>query len=172
MRVLRTVVQAPILPMLGARHHSHLCCVIVGRAALLFQQPLQQAFGRLGVAPALDGLVKHIAILINGSPQPVILASDGDHNLVEVLNVTAARPLALKAAGLVWPELQGPPANCLIRDDDAALEQHLIDQSQAHRESEIELHCMGDDLGWEAVTFVADRQVHSRTLKPNAAAQK
>jgi hypothetical protein len=29
--------------------------------ALLLQQTLQQAFGRLGVAPALDDLVKHIA---------------------------------------------------------------------------------------------------------------
>jgi hypothetical protein len=43
-------------------------------AALLLQQTLQQAFGRFGVAPRLDDLVKHVAILIDGSPQPVLLS--------------------------------------------------------------------------------------------------
>src|SRR5918995_4735995 len=48
-------------------------------------------------------------------------SSNGNHNLVEVPNITAAWPPASEAAGVVWPELQGPPANGLIGHDDAAL---------------------------------------------------
>jgi hypothetical protein len=88
-------------------------------------------------------------------------SSNGNHNLVEVPNITAAWPPASEAAGVVWPELQGPPANGLIGHDDAALEQHLFDQPQAQRESEIEPNRMSDDLGWKAMTFVADGLGHA-----------
>jgi hypothetical protein len=44
------------------------------RAALLLQKASQQALGRRGVAPCLDDLVEYIAILVDGSPEPVLLA--------------------------------------------------------------------------------------------------
>jgi hypothetical protein len=74
-------------------------------AALLAQQTFQQALGRLGVAARLDDLIKHVSVLINGSPQPVLLTRDRDHNLIQVPDVAAARPLVPEAASVLKPKL-------------------------------------------------------------------
>ena len=132
-----------------------------GWAALLPQQTLQQALGRLGVASALDDLIEHIAVLINRPPQPVLLARDRDHDLIEVPDVAAARRLAPETASVRRPELQRPAADGLVGDDDAALEQHLLDQPQAQRKPEVQPDRMGDDLRRKAVAFVADGLAHA-----------
>ncbi|SDP54587.1 hypothetical protein SAMN05428967_2386 [Phyllobacterium sp. YR620] len=43
-----------------------------------FQQTNKQAFGSLGIAAVLNDLVEHVAILIDGTPESVFLAGDGD----------------------------------------------------------------------------------------------
>jgi hypothetical protein len=65
----------------------------------------------------LDDLIQHIAILIHGPPEPVLPAGNADDHLVKVPNIAPVRPLAFEAAGVVWPELQRPPANSLIGYD-------------------------------------------------------
>jgi hypothetical protein len=140
-----------------------------GWAALLPQETPQQAFGRLGVAAGLDNLIKHTAILIHRPPQPVLLARDRDHDLVKVPDIMAARSLAPETANIVWAEFQRPPTDCLIGDEDAALEQHLFNQPQAQRKTKIQPDRMGDDPKREAVTFVADGMGHAAVLKSQAA---
>jgi hypothetical protein len=77
-----------------------------GWAALLPQQPFQQTLGCLGVASILDNLIEHIAVLINRPTQPVFLARDRDHDLVEVPDIAAARPLAPEAAAYSGPNVR------------------------------------------------------------------
>jgi hypothetical protein len=77
------------------------------RAALLLQQAPQQAFRRFGIAPRLDDFVEGVSVLVNGSSEPIRLASDRDHDLVEMPDVMAARRLAPEAASVHRPEL--PP---------------------------------------------------------------
>ena len=84
------------------------------RAALLLQQTFQQAAGRFGVAPHLDDFVEDIAVLIDGPPQPVLLARDRDHDLIQMPDVTVAWRLAPEAAGVSRAELQGPSSDGLI----------------------------------------------------------
>ena len=48
----------------------------------------QQALGRLLVTSALHQHVEHDAVLIDGAPQPVLLAGDGDHGFIEVPLIT------------------------------------------------------------------------------------
>ncbi len=131
------------------------------RSALLLQQAPQQALGGLGITPALNDLVKDISVLVDDPPQPVLLAHDGDHDLVEVPNVMAARRFALEAAGVRWPELQRLAADRLVRDDNPALEQHLLDQPKAQWEPEVQSNRMGDDLRWEAMALVANGFDHA-----------
>jgi hypothetical protein len=78
------------------------------------QEPFQQALGRLGVAAGLDNLIEHVTILIHGPPEPVLLAGDRDHDLVEVPDVAAAWRLAPETASVRGPELQRPPADHLV----------------------------------------------------------
>ena len=130
------------------------------RAALLPQEAPQQALGCRGIAAALEDFIEHIAILINRPPQPVLLARDRDRNLIQVPDVAAAWRLAPEAPSVSRPELQRPSADGLVRDEDAALEQHLLNQPQAQREPEVQPDRMGDDLWWEAMALVADRLAH------------
>ena len=131
------------------------------QAALPLQQTLQQAFGRLGVAPRLDDLIEDLAILIDGPPQPVLLAGNADHDLVQVPDVTRAWRLAPEPAGVRWPELHRPAPHSLVGYDDAMLEQHFLDQAQAQREAEVQPDSMSDDLRWKAVALVADGLAHA-----------
>ena len=140
MRVLRSVIQTLVRAVFDFWHDltpgGSIRAQLIGDnpsgwTALLPQQPLQQALGRFGVAPRLDDFVEHIAVLINRPPQPVFLARDRDHDLVEVPDVAPARPLAFEATGVIRPKLQNPAPDRLVGHDDAALEQHLLDQPQA-----------------------------------------
>ena len=103
MRILRPIVKPLVRAVLDFWHDlapgGSIGAELVGDhspgwAALLPQQTLQQALGRLGVAAVLDDLIEHIAVLINRPPQPVLLARDRDHDLIEVPDVAAARRLA------------------------------------------------------------------------------
>ncbi len=100
------------------------------RGALLLQQTLQQAFGRFGIAPCLDDFVEDLAVLVDGSPEPVPLAGNGDHDLVQMPDVAAAWRPAPEAAGISRAEPQGPSSDVRIGHDDSALQQHRLDQPQ------------------------------------------
>jgi hypothetical protein len=89
-----------------------------GWAALLAQETPQQALGRFGITPRLDDFVEHIAVLIHRPPQPVLLARDRDHDLIEVPDVATAWRLTPETARVRRPELQRPSADGLVRDND------------------------------------------------------
>ena len=108
------------------------------RAALLPQEAPQQALGCRGISAGLHDLIKDVSILVNRPPEPVLLASDGDYDLIQMPDVAAAWRLALETASVIRPELQRPPANRLIGDNDAALQEHLLDQPQAQRKPKVQ----------------------------------
>src|SRR6266498_2197910 len=91
----------------------------------------------------------------------MLLAGDGDGDFVEVPDIISTGPFAAQAPSVVQPELLSPPTDRLVGNDDAALQQHFFDMTQAQRKSIIQPHRVGDDLGWEPMPFVADlRSVH------------
>src|SRR5690606_38651207 len=118
-----------------------------GHGALLLHQSGQQTLGRLGVASALDDLVKHVSVLINGAPQPVLLASDADNHFIQMPDVMRTSLLAAQPPGIGRSKLFTPAPDRLVRDDDSTLEQHLLDKSEAQWKSEVQPNCMGNDLG-------------------------
>ena len=98
----------------------------LGGQPCFFQKTRQQAPCRLCVTSRLHDLIQDIAVLIDGAPQPVLLAADTDDDLVEMPDVMPARPLAPEAAGVIPPELHRPAPHGLIGDDDATFQQHLL----------------------------------------------
>ena len=126
------------------------------RDALLLQKSSQQSFGSLGIATGLDDLVKDIAILINSAPQPVSPAGNSDERLVQMPHAIPAGLLTMKATCIVWAKLLCPAADRFIGDDNATLQQHLFNKTQAQRKSEVEPHCVCDGLGRETMALVAD----------------
>jgi len=128
-----------------------------GRTALLLQQAPEQTPCCFGIAPGLQDLVENIAIMVDGAPQPVLLAGDADHDLVEMPDVAKARALSPEPACVVRSELSGPAAHRLLGDNDAAL-QHFLDQAKAQGEAEIQPHRMRDDRGRKTMATI----VHGR----------
>ena len=161
--ILRTVVQSLVLAMLDARHDLPLgggvAFQLVGdqhtrRSPLLLQKLAEQAFGGLLVAPALDEDVENKAFLVNGAPEPMLLAGDGDDDLVKVPFVAAARGSATDAVGEFPTEFQAPLPDRLVCDRNPASRQHLLDHAQAQRESEIQPDRVADELGGMAIASV------------------
>jgi hypothetical protein len=96
----RSVVDPFVLPMLDAGHDLPLgrsiAAQLVGdqytrRSPPLLQKLAQQAFRGLLGAPALHEDIENKALLVDRAPEPVLLADDGDDELVEMPFVTPAR---------------------------------------------------------------------------------
>jgi len=109
----------------------------VRRSPLLFQELAEQALGGLLVASALDEDIENKALLVDRAPEPVLLAGDGEDDLVKMLFVAAAGGSPTKAVGEFLAEFQAPLSDRLVGNRDAASRQHLFDRTQAQREPEI-----------------------------------
>jgi hypothetical protein len=103
------------------------------RPHLLLEQLTQQALGRLLVAPALHQHVEHDAVLVDRPPQPVLLAGDGDHHLIEMPLITGTGQPAADLVGEGLAELECPLPHRLMADEDDAGRQHLLDHAKAQR---------------------------------------
>jgi hypothetical protein len=106
-------------------------------------EPGQQALGRFGVAAVPNDLVEYVPALIDGAPEPVFPASNADDCLVQVPNVAWAWRLAAKTSGILRTELPAPSADRFVGYDDAALEQHHLDEPEAQGKSEVQPNCIG-----------------------------
>jgi hypothetical protein len=128
--------------------------------ALFLQETLQQAVGCLRVAAGLHNFIKNVSVLVHSPPEPMLVSCNLDSDRVQMPGVMAARRVLPEAADIVRPKLQSPSADSPIGNQDAALEQHLLNQTQAQWEPELEPHSVNNDLGWEAVAFVANGLGH------------
>src|SRR5215207_4760045 len=99
--------------MLDTGHDLSFCgsvaCEFVGdhhprRDALLLEQLSQQAFGRLCIAAALNQDVEHGSVLVDGPPQPMLLAGNADHDLIKVPLVPGCRKTSPDLIGKALPE--------------------------------------------------------------------
>src|SRR3954465_15134536 len=88
MRILGPVVQSFVPPMFDRGHHLVFRGAVARQlvrdhhtrhAGLPLQQLAKQALGGLLVAPALDQNVEHDPILVDGPPEPMLLAADLRH---------------------------------------------------------------------------------------------
>lgn len=61
------------------------CDDTLRRQALFLQQPDQQSLGSLGIAAGLNDLVENVTVLVNGTPEPMFAAADGNHHLVQMV---------------------------------------------------------------------------------------
>jgi hypothetical protein len=94
------------------------CCepnFFVKRCSTLLEELAEQAFGGFLVAPALDENIENEAVLVNGSPEPMLLPGEADDNLIEVPFVATARRSPTDAVGEFPAEFEAPLPDRLVR---------------------------------------------------------
>jgi hypothetical protein len=118
------------------------------------QKLLEEALRGVGITPGLNEDVEHNAILIDGTPEIVLHASDSDEDLDHVPLVPWPWPAAAQAVGETRAEFLVPASYRLIGDHDAALSQEQLNMPQAEAEHVVEPDGVADDLGWEPMAVV------------------
>ena len=113
---------------------------------LLLQQLVQQAFGRLLVAPALDEDVENKAFLIDRAPNRMFPAGDGDDDLIQVPFAATARSSSADAVYECPAEFQALRPDRLMCHRAAASRPHPLDHVQAQQEPEIAPDRIADHL--------------------------
>ena len=98
-------------------------------------QPTKKSLGSLGVAPLLEKDIDDIPILIDGTPQAVLLAPDLDEDLIDIKRVAETSMLAAQAPSKLRPKLDVPKADRLAADDNAPFGQQVFYVSVAQIES-------------------------------------
>ena len=115
MGVFGPVIEALVLPMLDPGHDLPLGSGVAlqlvgdehtGGSTLLSEQLPEQTFGGLLVAPALDENIENEAVLVDGTPEPMLLPGDADDNLIEVPFVATARRSPTDPVGEFRPNLR------------------------------------------------------------------
>src|SRR5438093_2811290 len=175
MGVFGPVIEALVLPMLDPGHDlplgSGVALQLVSDkhtrcAPLLLEELTEQAFGGLLVTPALDENIENEPVLVDGTPEPMLLPGDADDDLIEVPLVATARRSPTDPVGEFPAEFEAPLPDRLVRHRDAAGGQHLLDHAQAQREPKIQPDRVADDLSRVAMAGVnrVSRRPHPARL--------
>src|ERR1700752_22678 len=155
MRILGPVVEALVLPVLNAGHNLPLGGAIAaqlvgdqhtGRSQVLLEQIAEQALGGLLVATPLYDDVKNEPLLVDRAPEPMLLAGDGDDDLIQVPLVAALGRAPTNAVGELAAKFQTPLPDRLIGHRDTASRQYLFDHAKAERKPKIQPYRVADDL--------------------------
>ncbi len=164
MRVLRTVIEVPVLAVLHPRQHFLL------RGAVAFQlvgnddpwhvrQPFQQFTEKLlrclFISTALYQNIQDVAILIDSPPQVMPLTVNGEKHLIEVPLVTGSGPPMPECIRIGLTELSAPLPDGFIGHGNPPGEQEFFDIAVAETEAEVQPDAVADDLVWKTVILVA-----------------
>jgi hypothetical protein len=154
-RVLRTVVEVPMLTVLDTREPLALRRAIAlellrheppGDVLTAFEELAEELLGRLLVAPPLHEDVEHYAVLIHRPPQRVPFLVDRDEHFVQMPLVTRPGTPATALIRILLPELPAPLAHGFVRHEDPTDEQQLFHIAVAEREAEIEPDSVANNL--------------------------
>jgi hypothetical protein len=115
----------------------------------------KKAFCRVCVPSALDEDIQHVAVLIDGSPQIMPLATDREKDLVQVPLIPTPRAAAAEFVCVRLPKRASTTGARFRRSRRSrAGRRPLFDIAKTEREAEIQPNSMADNLRWEAKAFV------------------
>jgi len=131
-----------------------------GFSSLAVQQSSKESFRGVLITVRLNQDVDHIAVLIHGAPEILLLAVDSNEDVVQVPNIAEAALTPLQFSGIVRTELLTPESNRFIRDDDSAFGEKILDIPKAQAETMVSPDRIADDFWRETMTVIARPVVH------------
>ena len=94
------------------------------------------------------------ALLVDRSPQVILLAFYPDKDFIDEERIAVASMVTLEPLGAQRPAFDAPETDRLAADSNAALCQKIFSISVAQVEAVVEPDCVGNDVRWESVAFV------------------
>lgn len=96
-------------------------------------QSSKESFRGVLITVRLYQDVDHVAVLIHGTPEILLLAVDSNEDFVQVPNIAEAALMPLQFSDIVRTELLTPESNRFIRDDDSAFGEKILDIPKTQR---------------------------------------
>ena len=106
------------------------------------------------IAARLNQDVDHIAVLIHGPPEIVLLSIDSNKDFIQMPGVAEATLTPIQISGIARTELLTPDSNRFIRDDDSAFGEKILDISEAQAETMVNPHRIADDFWREPMALI------------------
>lgn len=120
-----------------------------------FQQLAEELLRGSFVVMTLHQDTKDLTACIHCSPQVILLAFNGDHNLVKMPFISRLGATA-NLIGILLSKLFAPLPNRFVRHLNAAIEHHFLDVTVAQRKGEVEPDTGTNDLDGKPMVFVTD----------------
>jgi hypothetical protein len=102
------------------------------------EQLAKELLGSVLVAPTLDKDIKHVAILINGSPEIVGLPIDFEKDLIKMPFVAGLAATMLQFSGIRLSEFQAPLPYRFIGQHDSTFSHDLFNITETEGETKIQ----------------------------------
>ncbi len=135
---------------------------------MLLQELAHQLERGTLVPPRLDEDIKHLAFLIDGTPQIHPATADRDVHFVQMpLWMCPSAPASQTSCDL-WAKPDYPTSDGFVGDLDSPFSQQFLDVAKAQVETGIKPNCVLDNRRWEVKVSIADR-AHSVSLTRSAA---
>jgi hypothetical protein len=101
--------------------------------------------------------IQHVAVLIDGTPQVMPVAIDGENHLIQVPLITRTGTATPERIGILLAERAAPFADGFVGHDDPMDPEQLFDIAIAEAEAVIQLDTVANNLGGKTMVFVAFR---------------
>jgi hypothetical protein len=140
-----------------------------GFAPLAFEQATEKPFSSLLIAAALHENINDIAVLIDGSPQILLLSLNRDKHFVEMPGVTQAALSFFQFASISRTKLLTPLTNGFIGDGDAAFCEELFDFTETEAEPMVQPDRVADNFRRKTILLIGESFVFhtSQSAKGN-----
>jgi hypothetical protein len=136
MRVLRTVIEIVVLPVLHTREYHPLGRSVAaqlvghdhsGNICQSLEQLAEKPLRGVLVAPPLHQDIQHVTVLVHGPPQIVLFAVNGQKNFIQAPFAPWLGTLASELVGVLLTRLATPLPDRFVRHDHATAEESLFD---------------------------------------------
>jgi hypothetical protein len=163
MGVFRAIIEAFVLPMLHSWQHLLFRGCIAAKfisdeyswhILTPLQQLTEELFRRLFIAPALHQDIQNIAMLVNCTPEIVLLALDGEEHLIQMPLIAGLATLPAQLVRILLAKCSAPLADRLVGKPDPAGGHELFHITIAEGESIVQPDRVRDDLGRKSIALV------------------
>ncbi len=107
------------------------------------------------MAMVLHQDINDLALLLDGSPQIVLLTPNFDDNFIEIPLVSEFRTTT-NLISVDLSKLETSFADSFIGDLNVPIQHHFLNISKAEREGVVQPNAVSDDLGRDAVSFIGN----------------